>query len=80
MIPTRPAATKAPEPASHTILTGHDPSITLEGWEDTPGVDLLLQEWREDGKVTRELAVRPGLNRREITWGAPVSLRTETQP
>lgn len=62
--------------SSH-IFTGHDPHAHLEGY-DGEGVDLLLTEYADaHGNLTRELAVRPGKNRRDRTWGPPSLLVQE---
>lgn len=69
--------TSGTAPATHHILTGHLPWISLEG-SDIEGVDVLLQEWTAaDGTVTRELAVRPGRERRNLTWSPPTALVQE---
>lgn len=49
-------------PTGYTVHHGHDPDTDR---------DILLTTWA-DG--SREVAFRPGRNRTELTWGAPVSI------
>lgn len=55
------------------LYLGHDPHASLAGHEGE-GVDLLLTVW-PDG--AHELAVRPGHDRRDVTWGPPALLLPE---
>lgn len=49
-------------PAGYTIHHGHDPIADR---------DILVTTW-SDG--SQEVAFRPGRNRTDLTWGAPVAV------